>query len=181
MLRHTGSESPLEADALLAQHKTVTIVPLCRIGRLSLVEGAFGEFDPLVPADVPLYVALLLKSSSLCTIRPPEWLSVAHLAGVLDREIEVEDEYQPLDMYIFENAEIYLAHCDTVESITELRLLLKKIREARLAKTLRGCEAVDSRVINISNMTFYEFRQIKEYLLPHMQMQRQIGRSLDRL
>jgi hypothetical protein len=40
------------------------------------VQGDFGPLYPGIPAYVPLWLALRLKENQLCSVIPPEWLSV---------------------------------------------------------------------------------------------------------
>lgn len=159
-----------EESFFLSHHQYITVVPSRPIDKMHLIEGPIGPFRPLIPIEVPLYIAIALKGSDLCSVRPPSWLSIDGLEEVLRREEEVEEEYQPLDKYFFDNIESYLRYCDITESTSKLRLLVEQIKEKRIVKTIKGCEAIDGRIININNLTFYEFRQIKEYLLSHMEV-----------
>lgn len=55
---------------------------------LACLQGDFGPFRPGVPVTVPLWLALRLRDDSLCTVRPPPWLTVAFLAEHLRTEKE---------------------------------------------------------------------------------------------
>ncbi|OAG29424.1 GINS complex subunit 2 [Nematocida displodere] len=163
-----------EGEMLLAQRQRVLITPLVSIGRLEMIEGSFGPFSPMVPATVPLYIALLLKHSSLCTVHLPDYLSTACLKRAVEKEEETEDEFGSIDMYTFENANVCLESCDSVESVSEIRVLLERLKEVRMNKLLKGFKDIDTSIIGVNRLTFYEFRRIKEYLIPHLQISRRL-------
>ncbi|OAG29808.1 GINS complex subunit 2 [Nematocida sp. ERTm5] len=163
------------AEAMLAQSERVIIVPLVSIDKLEMAIGTFGPFFPMTPATVPLYVALFLRHSLLCTIQPPDWLSIKYLQKTIDLEETSPDEFAPVSMYIFDNAETCLDSCDITENIGEIKILIKKLKELRIKKLLKGVEFIDTPVIGMNNLTFYEFRKIKEYILPHMAIQRDLA------
>ncbi|KAI5184362.1 GINS complex subunit 2 [Nematocida homosporus] len=163
-----------EAEMMLAQGQLVTVVPLVGIERFELIEGPIGPLVPMAPAQVPLYAALLLKHSGQCVIQAPEWLSLSYLKRAVEREEELKDEFTETDMYLFENASVCLENCEIIEDIAEIRIQLKKLREVRMQKLLKGIEYIDTPIIGTNNLTFFEFRKIKEYLLPHLEIQKNL-------
>lgn len=165
-------ETEKEAEILLAQGQRIIITPLVQLDKIELMEEELGPFHPMVPIAVPLYVALLLKHSYYCTIQPPEYLSIKYLQNAIEEEEFSREEFSSIDMYIFENAYICLENCEIVEDISEIRMLIEKLKEVRLRKLLKGVEYIDTPVIGTNNLTFFEFRKIKEYILPHMEIQR---------
>lgn len=165
-----------EADSMLAQMQKVIITPLLEIEALELMEGKYGPFKPMIPASVPLYVALFFKRTRLCTIQAPAWIEVGHLKNLVEKEEEATEDFVEVDKYLFDNAEIFLEHCEGLREVPEIRLQLKQLEEARMRKLLRGMKEIDSDILSVPNLTFYEFRRIKEYLLPHLEM-RKILRS----
>lgn len=168
-----------ETEQLLAQSQRVTITPQVHLAQAELIEGVFGPFHPMVPVVVPLYAALFLKRALVCTIHPPEWLSVQYLRHAVEQEEELPEEFGQIEMYLFENAELCLEHCAILEDISELRMLLKTLKELRMKKLLKGLEYIDTPIIGTNHLTFFEFRRIKEYLLPHLEIQK-IGEQADK-
>jgi hypothetical protein len=43
-------------------------------------QGPVGDFRPGRPVEVPLWLAIMLKSRSQCTIRCPDWMTVGACA-----------------------------------------------------------------------------------------------------
>lgn len=166
-----------EAEAMLAQSERVTIIPQVRMDQLEMASGSFGPFFPMAPASVPLYVAIFLRHSLLCTIQAPEWLSIGYLERSIEREEISPDEFTEIHMHIFENAEVCLEICDIAENISEIKILLRRLTEIRLKKLLKGIEYIDTPVIGMNNLTFYEFRRIKEYIIPHLQIQKNLSKN----
>lgn len=167
-------EREKEAEILLAQGQRVIVNPLIHIEQIELMESTLGPFYPMVPTAVPLYAALLLKHANCCTIYPPEYLSIRYLQRAIQEEEFSHEEFSAIDMYIFENAYACLENCEIVEDISEIRILLEKLKEIRLKKLLKGIEYIDTPVIGTNNLTFFEFRKIKEYILPHMEIQKSL-------
>lgn len=165
-----------DAEKMLAQSERITIIPLVSMEKLEMAAGVFGPFSPMAPATVPLYVALFLRHALQCTIQPPEWLSIRYLQRAIENEEVAPEEFTPINMYIFENADVCLEICDITENISELKILLKRLKEVRLKKLLRGVEFIDTPVIGMNNLTFYEFRKIKEYIIPHLNIQKILNR-----
>ncbi|KAI5180362.1 GINS complex subunit 2 [Nematocida sp. AWRm80] len=163
-----------EANSMLAQQESITIIPIVSMSQLNMASGTYGPFYPMIPATVPLYIALFLKHSRQCTIQAPEWLSVKYLREILSREEESPEEFTPINMYLFDNAYICLTNCDISDNTSEIRLLLSQLKEIRLKKLLKGIQYIDTPTIGTNNLTFYEFRKIKEYLLPHLEIQKRL-------
>ncbi|KAH9386177.1 GINS complex subunit 2 [Nematocida major] len=169
-----------EAERMIAQGEMVTIIPAVHMEKLEMAVGTFGPFSPMAPCMVPLYVALFLRHSLLCTIQAPEWLSVQYLQRAIEREEETTGEFGAISMHLFENAETCLEACDVRENVSEVRILLKRLGEMRMKKLLKGVEYIDTPVIGMNNLTLYEFRRIKEYITPHLSMQKAFSKGLNK-
>mmetsp|Transcript_25000 Transcript_25000/g.49703 ORF Transcript_25000/g.49703 Transcript_25000/m.49703 type:complete len:269 (-) Transcript_25000:12-818(-) len=57
-----------------------------------LISCRLPVFTASLPASVPLWTALSLKRMSLCTILPPDWLTIDHLRKVVKLEKDVDRE-----------------------------------------------------------------------------------------
>ncbi|KAK4213801.1 GINS complex protein-domain-containing protein [Rhypophila decipiens] len=76
--------------AFLAEMEMVTIVPRQRIESIDLLGGKTPTLRPPHRAQVPLWLALLLKKQNRANIVPPPWLHPASLQSIIQRE-KVED------------------------------------------------------------------------------------------
>jgi hypothetical protein len=44
-------------------------------------QGTYGPFQPNMPSDVPLWLAIMLHKRKKCRIQPPRWMNPQHLQG----------------------------------------------------------------------------------------------------
>ena len=47
------------------------------------MQGDYGPFQPNIPVQVPLWLALLLKKRNKCRVQAPEWMQPDKLKGLL--------------------------------------------------------------------------------------------------
>lgn len=66
---------PSEVE-FLAEKEMVTIIPNFSHDKFYLISGDIGPFNPGLPVDVPLWLAVNLKQRQKCRIQPPEWMNV---------------------------------------------------------------------------------------------------------
>lgn len=72
------------------------------------LDWRFGPFAPMYPVEVPLYVALYLVRTEMCTITLPDYLQLASLRAVLEVERDDPNNFQPLPFYFFEVSKLIL-------------------------------------------------------------------------
>lgn len=51
------------------------------VGSFSLWQGDLGPFNPGLPVEVPLWLAINLKQRQKCRLLPPEWMDVGKDVG----------------------------------------------------------------------------------------------------
>ncbi|KAK3389221.1 GINS complex protein-domain-containing protein [Podospora didyma] len=72
--------------AFLAEMEMVTVVPRQRLESIDLLSGQTPPLRPPHRAQLPLWLALLLKKQRRANIVPPPWLHPASLADIIHRE-----------------------------------------------------------------------------------------------
>ncbi|CAK4009717.1 DNA replication complex GINS PSF2 [Lecanosticta acicola] len=72
----------------LCEMEMVTVIPRQRLDGLELLGGPTERLNPPFPAQIPLWLALLLKRQQRANIFPPPWLSAEALTGILDLETD---------------------------------------------------------------------------------------------
>lgn len=77
--------SPAEVS-FLCEMELVTVVPRERLASIPLLSGTSPSLRPPYRADLPLWLALLLKRQRRASIAPPPWLAAPALQQVLDHE-----------------------------------------------------------------------------------------------
>ncbi|ADM11742.1 uncharacterized protein Eint_061370 [Encephalitozoon intestinalis ATCC 50506] len=158
----------------IAHEELVEIEPTTSIPELCLLEKTYPALMPLDIARIPLYAALLLKKSNMCKIRLPSYLQIENLKATMDAEIQKVDEYSQIHPYFFPLAEKLLECCYNVENIEESKVIVEKIKEIRLAKTLKGIKCLDGRALNMNNITLFEFNEVKELIIGSVEAGRKI-------
>jgi GINS complex subunit 2 len=103
---------------------------------------------------VPLWLALLLKKQHKCNIVPPDWLSHEYLEKLLREEENSPDRFCELPFRWLETAELLLeAAPDDLPlpppsivsaGLSDLRVLLRGLREIRQAKAREGLRSLES-------------------------------------
>ncbi|KAL2875909.1 DNA replication protein psf2 [Colletotrichum sp. CLE4] len=72
--------------AFLCEMELVTIVPRQRLETIDLLSGATPALRPPARADLPLWLALLLKKQRRANIVAPQWLHPTSLAKIVHQE-----------------------------------------------------------------------------------------------
>ncbi|CZT05759.1 hypothetical protein WAI453_004474 [Rhynchosporium graminicola] len=83
--------TPMEV-AFLCEMEMITVVPRQRLESLNLLAGPTPSLRPPHRANIPLWLALLLKRQRRANILPPPWL----LPSSLDRILTYETDISPL-------------------------------------------------------------------------------------
>ena len=89
-----GWMEPNEVE-FIAEKELVTVVPNFSESKLSLIsvsmwtvrvvtiiiliQGDIGPFNPSMPVQVPVWLAINLKQKQRCRIQAPDWLNVGQL------------------------------------------------------------------------------------------------------
>ncbi|XP_053934480.1 DNA replication complex GINS protein PSF2 isoform X2 [Cuculus canorus] len=125
---------PAEAE-FLAEKELVTIVPNFSLDRIHLIGGDLGPFNPGLPVEVPVWLAINLKQRQKCRLIPPEWMDVEKLEEIRDQERK-EDTFTPMPSpYYMELTKLLLNYAsDNIPKADEIRTLVKDTWDTRIAK-----------------------------------------------
>ncbi|XP_069492516.1 DNA replication complex GINS protein PSF2 [Ambystoma mexicanum] len=125
---------PSEVE-FLAEKEPVTIIPNFSLDKVYLIGGDLGPFNPGLPVDVPVWLAINLKQRQKCRIIPPEWMDIEKLEEIRDRERR-EDTFTPMpSLYYMELTQLLLNHAsDNIPKADEIRTLIKDTWDTRIAK-----------------------------------------------
>ncbi|KAI5820725.1 hypothetical protein BZA77DRAFT_223547, partial [Pyronema omphalodes] len=168
---HTGVGhlTPFEVS-FLAENETITIVPRQRLESLDLIQGYIRSFRPPQRADIPLWLALVLKKQKRCNIIPPEWLSSANIKSILKWEMENPQAFSSdLPWRWLETAEILLdAAADDIPDTgmggeDDLRVLLRGLREVRQTKAREGLKQLESSYLQMNGLGLLEITELRGF------------------
>ncbi|XP_030060410.1 DNA replication complex GINS protein PSF2 [Microcaecilia unicolor] len=125
---------PAEVE-FLAEKEPVTVIPNFSLDKIYLIGGDLGPFNPGLPMEVPLWLAVNLKQRQKCRIVPPEWMDVEKLEEIREQERR-EDTFTPMPSpHYMELTKLLLNHAsDNIPKADEIRTLVKDIWDTRLAK-----------------------------------------------
>ncbi|XP_074205410.1 DNA replication complex GINS protein PSF2 [Camelus bactrianus] len=119
----------------LAEKELVTIIPNFSLDKIYLIGGDLGPFNPGLPVEVPLWLAINLKQRQKCRLVPPEWMDVEKLEMMRDHERK-EETFTPMPSpYYVELTKLLLNHAsDNIPKADEIRTLIKDVWDTRIAK-----------------------------------------------
>ncbi|XP_066438412.1 DNA replication complex GINS protein PSF2-like [Eleutherodactylus coqui] len=72
---------PAEVE-FLAEKQLVTVIPNFSLDKVYLIGGDLGPFNPGLPVQVPLWLAVNLKQRQKGCIVPPEWMDIGKLEEI---------------------------------------------------------------------------------------------------
>ncbi|KAH8162299.1 hypothetical protein CIB48_g5940 [Xylaria polymorpha] len=78
--------------AFLCEMEMITIVPRQRLESIPMLSGKTPALRPPRRADLPLWLALLLKKQRRANVVPPPWLLPASLQEIINTETNVKPE-----------------------------------------------------------------------------------------
>ncbi|KAJ1915073.1 DNA replication protein psf2 [Mycoemilia scoparia] len=146
----------------LAENEPITIVPTRHIEKLELISGSYGPFNPPRKAQVPLWLAAMLKSSSYCRIVPPSWMDSENLEKICNSEEQPESRFSNLPPYYIIVASI-LFECaeDDIPEAQSIRRLLQDVGEIRQGKVREGLKYLNPAQLQMDNLSMAEINQIR--------------------
>ncbi|XP_018619071.1 DNA replication complex GINS protein PSF2 isoform X3 [Scleropages formosus] len=131
--------------------------------------GDLGPFNPGLPVNVPVWLALNLKQRQKCRIVPPEWMDVEKLEEIREQERK-EDMFTPMpSSHYMELTKLLLNHAsDNIPRADEIRTLVKDIWDTRVAKLRLSADSFISQQeahAKLDNLTLMEINTSRMFLL----------------
>ncbi|CAG8629506.1 10035_t:CDS:2 [Cetraspora pellucida] len=179
----------------LAEYELIMIEPFFKANTFSLSGIEYGPFNPPIKTNVPIWVALTLKSQKLCKIISPSWLTVETLTILLDAETK-ETKFSAVPFYYAEISRMLLQSAeDDLRSPGELRMLLQQLKEKRENKIrigLANLEPIPHKINNISareihimrptfSMLFDSLHKMQETTIKQQNVSETTRRTADRI
>lgn len=132
-------------------------------------------------AQVPLWVALILKAQDKCNIVPPLWLNCLSLEAKLEDEKKHPDAFSNLPWNWLEMSHIFLTRApdDVADNKSKLKVLVQDLREARLLKSKRGMKELNESNILLNGLSLMEMNEIRPSVLLIMNRLRQLYESTE--
>lgn len=130
--------------------------------------------------NVPLWIALILKSQDKCNIVPPEWLSIDYLKDKFEEEKRFPDLFSSLPWNWLElsNTIIMKAPDDLSDSHNQLRTTIQDLREVRQLKARRGLRELNESNIQLNGLSLMEINELRPFVLGVMGKLRTLHQSV---
>ncbi|XP_063900257.1 DNA replication complex GINS protein PSF2-like [Zophobas morio] len=163
------SEFTASEIEFFAEDEGITIVPNFRLEKLSLIRKDYGPFEPSLPVEVPLWLAMNLKKRSRCRIVSPPWLNTEFLTKKIEEEQEKE-QLSELPAYALEIGMRVLKYApDDISNATQTRISLEKLWETRLAKLKKSLHEIsDPTALKLKNISHMEINYWRSFLTHSM-------------
>ncbi|XP_005424859.1 DNA replication complex GINS protein PSF2 [Geospiza fortis] len=137
--------------------------------------GDLGPFNPGLPVEVPVWLAINLKQRQKCRLIPPEWMDVGKLEEIRDQERK-EDTFTPMPSpYYMELTKLLLNYAsDNIPRADEIRTLVKDTWDTRMAKLRLSADSFvrqQEAHAKLDNLTLMEINSTGTFLtqaLDHM-------------
>ncbi|XP_028407964.1 DNA replication complex GINS protein PSF2-like [Dendronephthya gigantea] len=169
---------PSEVD-FLSEKRHVKILPNFKEGRIFLISGDIGPFEPGLSTSVPLWMAVNLKQRKKCRIIPPDWMNTDQLEQRKDDEKEREYFTEMPSKSYLEVASLLLKSArDDIPHADEVQTLIKDIWEIRMAKLRKSINIMvqeketHARLDNLTEMEINTIRPFLTSALDHMHLLR---------
>ncbi|CED83349.1 Uncharacterized conserved protein [Phaffia rhodozyma] len=174
---HQISLTPHEIE-FIAEETEIEIVPLFGMDPIRLLSGIYGPFRPPQRTKIPFWLAINLKGKRKCHILPPEWLSVDSLQALLAHESSLTSSFARLPSRQFSEISKMLldAASDNLVNPSQIRSLLKDIREVRQAKLRTGIKptigedgtGLNGEYLQLTNLTPLEINELRPFFVRAM-------------
>jgi len=152
----------------IAEKQLVSIVPNFSLDKVYFISGDYGPFNPGLPVEVPLWLAISLKERQKCRIYPPDWFTVEKLESTKDEEATSEFFTRLPNPHFREMCHLLLAHAaDNVPHADTLRTLVKDIWDIRAAKLRSNIDKfvkLQAGHARLDNLTQLEINAIRPFL-----------------
>lgn len=165
---------PSEVE-FVAEKESIQIVPNFSQDTIYLIGGDIGPFNPGLPVDVPLWLAVNLKHRQKCHIMPPEWMDVEKLETKKQEEVDSKFFTEMPNKHYMEVAQLLLKCApDDIPHADQIRTLIKDIWDLRISKLRSSIDTFvksDSTHAKLNFLTLMEINTVRPFLtraLDHM-------------
>eukprot|EP01155_Anaeramoeba_flamelloides_P002481 Anaeramoba_flamelloidesa1058480_38.p1 GENE.a1058480_38~~a1058480_38.p1 ORF type:complete len:236 (+),score=55.09 a1058480_38:35-742(+) len=157
--------NPQETE-FLSGDEPIKIIPNFTLNqKLVFLNGEYGPFQPSIPIEVPLWLALTLRRQEKCQITIPVWLSVEFLQDILKEE-KSRKKLSKLHPYFSEiSAQLFEHAPNDINDFEKVRTLVEDIWNVRASKIREGIKDITNTTycLSISDLTVMERELLKPY------------------
>ena len=139
-------------------------------------DKALNNMVAMRSTEVALWIALLLKQQSKCSIVAPQWLTTKELDKKIQYEKTHPDRFSELPWNWLVLARILFSKAkdDFHDPIHELRGKIQDLREIRQAKVLKGLKYLNESHLQLDNLSLLEINELRPFITEIMDKLREI-------
>ncbi|CCK73548.1 DNA replication protein PSF2 NDAI_0G05650 [Naumovozyma dairenensis CBS 421] len=125
---------------------------------------------------VTLWIALLLKQQSKCSIIAPDWLTIRSLDQSIQYEKKHEDRFSKLPWNWLVLAQLLFGKApdDFHDPVHELRNRIQDLREIRQLKVLKGLKYLNESHLQLDNLSVLEINELRPFIIDIMDKLREL-------
>lgn len=139
------------------------------------------KIKSLIPIDIPLWMAMILKKQRFCRIVPPTWFTEKKLKEYLTFERKNPYKFANLPWNWMVVSKLFLNKFqDDLEGdsdIDVIRGLLQDIREIRMAKVQKGIEILNESHLQLDNLSLLEINEYRPFIITTMNKMKNLHKS----
>ncbi|GAV56355.1 hypothetical protein ZYGR_0BB01320 [Zygosaccharomyces rouxii] len=126
--------------------------------------------------EVTLWLALLLKQQSKCSIVAPSWLTLKELDRSIQYEKTHADRFCPVPWNWLVLAQVLFKRAPEHfhDPVHELRAKVQDLREIRQLKVLRGLRHLNESHLQLDNLSLLEINELRPFIVDVMDKLRQL-------
>lgn len=164
----------------LCENELISILPRYSMPRVDLIAGKIPPLKGMRRVEVPLWIALILKSQGKCNIIMPDWLSYDHLLEAYEQERKFPHMFSKLPWNWLEMAKIMLTKAadDLQDSNTQIRSIVQDLKELRQLKSRRGLKELNESNIQLNGLSLMEINEMRPFVLGVMGKLRELHESV---
>ncbi|ODV80936.1 DNA replication complex GINS protein PSF2 [Suhomyces tanzawaensis NRRL Y-17324] len=154
----------------MAENELITILPRYSMNKIELIGTKVPALRAMRREEIPLWIAVVLKSQDKCSIVPPSWLNLTYLKEKYDEEIRKPLRFSDLPPNWLEVSKILLAKAsdDLADPTHQLRSILQDLREIRLVKSRKGLRELNESNIQLNGLSLLEINELRPFVLTVM-------------
>jgi hypothetical protein len=163
--------SPYIRNDFLAQETMLEILPKFELGRISFLNDKYGPFSPNYPLAVPLWLALFLRETNTCTLRPPREMTVDFLQRALQFEADNDNSFHALPFHFFSLVRQILRYGSAdIPDAAVVHRLVDELEQRRISKITKNLHVLQNPNVGLTpaafslNLTSSEWLFIKNTL-----------------
>lgn len=170
----------------LSSNDLISVIPRSAINSFNLVgvcaviyiylevlliwQRTVPQLRVLSRAEIPIWIAIILKEQGKCNLVPPPWLNREQLKERYEEEKQHKNRFSQLPWNWQEISRAFLRHApdDLQDPAPELFYILQNIKEIRKLKAQRGLHELNESNVQLNGLSLMEINEIKPFVIKVM-------------